>query len=65
MRLHTLTPGCSLFICMYACLCMTQKLLIPAASKTPPVTIKGAGHFLQEQKGEEIGAECRKFIQAN
>jgi len=37
--------------------------LIPSASEQPAITIRGAGHFLQEEKGAEIAAEAVAFIQ--
>lgn len=37
--------------------------LIPSASEQPVVTIHGAGHFLQEEKGAEIAAEAVAFIE--
>ena len=36
--------------------------LIPTAADQPEVTIRGAGHFLQEEKGAEIAAEVIAFI---
>jgi len=36
--------------------------LIPTAGDQPPVTIADAGHFLQEEKGEEIADHIRAFI---
>ncbi len=36
--------------------------LIPTASKNPEIVIKDAGHFLQEEKGEEIANHILKFI---
>ena len=37
--------------------------LIPAASEQPKIVIQDAGHFLQEDKGEEIAEHIRSFIQ--
>ena len=37
--------------------------LIPTAADQPEVTIRGAGHFLQEEKGAEIAAEVIAFIE--
>lgn len=37
--------------------------LIPTAKKQPEITIRGAGHFLQEDKGEEIAENIVEFIQ--
>ena len=37
--------------------------LIPTASEQPEITIRGAGHFLQEEKGAEIAAEVIAFIE--
>jgi len=36
--------------------------LIPGAGKQPEVTIKDAGHFLQEDRGEEIASRVLEFI---
>lgn len=38
---------------------------IPGARKQPHTTIKGAGHFLQEDKGEELARVIVDFIRAN
>lgn len=37
--------------------------LIPSAAEQPEITIRGAGHFLQEEKGAEIAAEAIAFIE--
>lgn len=39
--------------------------LIPGAAKFPIIKIIGAGHFLQEDKGEEISEHIQRFIAAN
>ena len=36
--------------------------LIPTASDEPEITIEGGGHFLQEDKGEEIAAHILEFL---
>lgn len=36
--------------------------IIPTAKDQPLITIQGAGHFLQEEKGEEIAAHIVEFI---
>jgi haloalkane dehalogenase len=36
--------------------------LIPTAKDQPEITIKDAGHFLQEEKGEEIARHTLDFI---
>jgi haloalkane dehalogenase len=36
--------------------------LIPSATNQPEITIREAGHFLQEDKGEELAAHILKFI---
>jgi haloalkane dehalogenase len=36
--------------------------LVPGAQGQPHVTIKGAGHFLQEDKGEELASVVANFI---
>ena len=37
--------------------------LIPSAKEQPAITIEGAGHFLQEDKGEEIAAQILAFLE--
>jgi len=37
--------------------------LIPTAKQQPEITIKAAGHFLQEDKGEEIAENIVEFMQ--
>ena len=36
--------------------------LLPTASEQPDITIQGAGHFLQEEKGEQIAEQVLAFI---
>ncbi|MCI4667556.1 MAG: haloalkane dehalogenase [Bacteroidia bacterium] len=38
---------------------------IPSVQGKPEITIKDAGHFLQEDKGEEIAGQILNFIQEN
>jgi haloalkane dehalogenase len=42
---------------------IAMRRLIPGAQGQPIITIMGAGHFLQEEKGEEIAAHIVEFIQ--
>ena len=37
--------------------------LLPTAGDQPEITIQGAGHFLQEEKGAEIAAQVLAFIE--
>jgi haloalkane dehalogenase len=37
--------------------------LIPTAKEEPEITIHDAGHFLQEEKGEEIARHVKSFIE--
>ena len=37
--------------------------LFPTAADQPEITIRGAGHFLQEEKGAEIASEVIAFIE--
>lgn len=37
--------------------------LIPAAKQQPEITIEGAGHFLQEDKGADIAEQIQAFIE--
>lgn len=39
--------------------------LLPGAQGQPHVTIEGAGHFLQEDRGEELAAAILRFIERN
>ncbi|HYV05036.1 MAG TPA: haloalkane dehalogenase [Blastocatellia bacterium] len=39
--------------------------LIPSAKNEPEIVIQGAGHFLQEEKGEEIASHIVDFIRRN
>ena len=39
--------------------------LIPSANNEPQIVIQGAGHFLQEEKGQEIATEIIAFIRRN
>jgi haloalkane dehalogenase len=39
------------------------RALIPSAENEPEITIEDAGHFLQEDKGEEIAEHIAAFIQ--
>ena len=39
------------------------RTLIPTAKDQPETIIQGAGHFLQEEKGEEIARHILKFIE--
>jgi haloalkane dehalogenase len=36
--------------------------LIPTAQEQPKIVIRDAGHFLQEEKGEEIAQHILDFI---
>ena len=38
------------------------RALIPSAKDQPEITIKEAGHFLQEDKGEEIAERILEFM---
>jgi len=38
------------------------RFIIPTAKDQPEITIKGAGHFLQEDKGEEIAGHILDFM---
>ena len=37
--------------------------LIPSAKNEPEIEIEGAGHFLQEEKGEEIAEHIVSFVE--
>jgi haloalkane dehalogenase len=36
--------------------------LVPTAAVQPQIVIHDAGHYLQEEQGEEIAAHIREFI---
>jgi haloalkane dehalogenase len=38
--------------------------LVPGAAKQPHATTRGAGHFLQEDKGPELARQIAEFIAA-
>lgn len=38
------------------------RAIIPTAKTQPHIVIKGAGHFLQEEKGEEVAGHINDFI---
>ncbi len=40
------------------------KDLIPSAEEYPLITLKNAGHFLQEDKGEELAEHIADFVEA-
>jgi haloalkane dehalogenase len=40
------------------------RALIPGAKGLPEITIAGAGHFLQEDNGEEIAGRINEFLSA-
>jgi haloalkane dehalogenase len=40
-------------------------LALPGAKGQAHTTIKGGGHFLQEDKGEELAAVIIRFVEAN
>jgi haloalkane dehalogenase len=37
--------------------------LIPSAQAEPEIVIKNAGHFLQEDRGEEIAQHIQEFLE--
>ncbi len=39
-----------------------MRALIPSATEQPEIVIEGAGHFLQEEKGEELARHILDFI---
>jgi len=41
------------------------RALIPGAAREPQITIRDAGHFLQEDKGEEIAEHIISFLRRN
>jgi len=41
------------------------RALIPSAANSPEITVNDAGHFLQEDKGEELAAHILEFIQGS
>jgi haloalkane dehalogenase len=40
-----------------------MRQLIPSAKEQPEITITGAGHFLQEEKGEDLAKNILAFIE--
>ncbi len=41
------------------------RAVVPSAAREPEITIRDAGHFLQEDKGEEIAGHIIDFIRRN
>jgi len=42
---------------------VVMRELIPSAKEQPEIVIEGAGHFLQEEKGEELARNILEFIE--
>ena len=57
---------CYHHIVVYAGSCLewypSCRALIPSAKEQPEIVIHDAGHFLQEDKGEEIAQQIVDFI---
>jgi pimeloyl-ACP methyl ester carboxylesterase len=65
VRVHYLDEGSGeVILCLHGepSWCFLYRKMIPSAKEQPEIEIQGAGHFLQEDKGEEVAGKILEFM---